>query len=95
MNRITSGWELVLMLGAGTGLVYILRWYWWRINAWSEIAAMAAALAPSFVNWILGVAVVYSTLFALGQMLFGTWPAGFGLAGVALVAGVLLSRRLE
>ena len=37
MNRITSGWELVLTLGAGTGLVYILRWYWWRINAWSEI----------------------------------------------------------
>ena len=177
MNRITSGWELVLMLGAGTGLVYILRWYWWRINAWSEIAAMAAALivslglqwsgtfdmatplgfaqtmlttvgiatavwltatfvtapepddklmafyrrvhpagpgwsdvarrsglppaaaaerlAPSFVNWILGIAVVYSTLFALGQMLFGSWSAGFALAGVALVAGVLLSRRLE
>ena len=47
MNRITSGWELVLTLGAGTGLVYILRWYWWRINAWSEIAAMSAALVVS------------------------------------------------
>jgi Na+/proline symporter len=177
MNRITSGWELVLTLGAGTGLVYILRWYWWRINAWSEIAAMAAALivsiglqwsgtfdmakplgfaqtmlttvgiatavwltatfvtapepeeklvafyrrvhpagpgwtaiaqrsglpaavpaermAPGFVNWILGVGVVYSTLFALGQMLFGTWAAGVALAAVAIVAGILLSRRLE
>jgi Na+/proline symporter len=40
MNQITSGWELVLALGAGTGLVYILRWYWWRVNAWSEISAM-------------------------------------------------------
>jgi SSS family solute:Na+ symporter len=47
MNRITGGWELVMSLGAGTGLVYILRWYWWRINAWSEISAMAAALAVS------------------------------------------------
>ncbi|MFN2531022.1 MAG: sodium:solute symporter family protein [Pyrinomonadaceae bacterium] len=47
MNRITSGWELVLALGAGTGLVYILRWYWWRINAWSEVAAMASALVVS------------------------------------------------
>jgi Na+/proline symporter len=47
MNRITGGWELVLSLGAGTGLVYMLRWYWWRINAWSEVAAMAAALAVS------------------------------------------------
>nr|MDQ3804818.1 Na+:solute symporter [Acidobacteriota bacterium] len=47
MNRITGGWELVMSLGAGTGLVYILRWYWWRVNAWSEISAMAAALAVS------------------------------------------------
>jgi hypothetical protein len=35
------------MLGAGTGLVYILRWYWWRINAWSEVSAMAAAFVVS------------------------------------------------
>jgi hypothetical protein len=47
MNLITTGWELVLALGAGTGLVYILRWYWWRVNAWSEIAAMASALVVS------------------------------------------------
>ena len=47
MNRITQGWELLLAIGAGTGLVYILRWYWWRINAWSEIAAMIAALIVS------------------------------------------------
>lgn len=47
MNRITGGWELIMALGAGTGLVYILRWYWWRVNAWSEIAAMVAALAVS------------------------------------------------
>jgi solute:Na+ symporter, SSS family len=47
MNRITGGWELVMSLGAGTGLVYILRWYWWRINAWSEISSMAAALIVS------------------------------------------------
>ncbi len=52
MNRITSGWELVLTLGAGTGLVYILRWYWWRVNAWSEIAAMSAALIVSLgLRW--------------------------------------------
>jgi hypothetical protein len=32
-------------VGAGTGAVYLLRWYWWRINAWSEISAMACSLA--------------------------------------------------
>ena len=44
LGSIASGWEVVLQIGAGTGAVYILRWYWWRINAWSEIAAMASSL---------------------------------------------------
>jgi len=176
MNRITGGWELVLTLGAGTGLVYILRWYWWRINAWSEIAAMSAALvvsigvrwlgtfdsetpagfaltmlttvgvttvvwvlatfltapepdpqlvafyrrvrpagpgwrgvaalagrvdaarverlAPGFVNWLLGIAVVYSTLFGAGEILFGAWTSAFSFSAVAAVTAALLVRRL-
>jgi SSS family solute:Na+ symporter len=44
LSSIRSGWEIVLELGAGTGSVYLLRWFWWRINAWSEISAMATAL---------------------------------------------------
>jgi solute:Na+ symporter, SSS family len=47
LASIRSGWEFVLELGAGTGAVYLLRWYWWRINAWSEISAMATAMAVS------------------------------------------------
>lgn len=177
MNRITGGWELVLTLGAGTGLVYILRWYWWRVNAWSEIAAMSAALvvslglrwsgtfdagtplgfaqtilttvgvttmvwlvvtfatapepaaklvefyrrvrpagpgwgpvaatagvratpsaerlAPNFVNWLLGVAIVYSTLFAIGQLIFGSLASFSGLIVIAAVCAAFLSRRLQ
>jgi Na+/proline symporter len=49
---IRSGWQVVLQLGAGTGSVYLLRWYWWRINAWSEISAMTTALAVTVaLNW--------------------------------------------
>lgn len=47
MNQISKVWELLLTLGAGTGLVYVLRWYWWRVNAWSEVAAMTSALVTS------------------------------------------------
>jgi Na+/proline symporter len=47
LTSIASGWEFVLEVGAGTGAVYILRWYWWRISAWSEISAMATALVVS------------------------------------------------
>jgi hypothetical protein len=49
MVSIRSGWEFVLQVGAGTGGVYLLRWYWWRINAWSEISAMATALLISLL----------------------------------------------
>jgi Na+/proline symporter len=45
LKSIGAGWELVLGVGFGTGAVYILRWYWWRISAWSEISAMIAAAA--------------------------------------------------
>jgi hypothetical protein len=177
MNRITGGWELVLTLGAGTGLVYILRWYWWRVNAWSEIAAMSAALivslglgwsgtfdsatplgfaqtilttvavtttvwlaatfatapepeaklidfyrrvrpagpgwravavrsgataearaerlAPNFLNWILGVAVVYAALFTIGEVIFGSWSMVALYGAVALGSALILARRLD
>jgi Na+/proline symporter len=38
-----EAFHLLLSIGAGTGLLYLLRWFWWRINAWSEIAAMASS----------------------------------------------------
>ena len=40
ISRISGAWEFILQCGAGLGLVLILRWFWWRINAWSEISAM-------------------------------------------------------
>src|SRR5207247_8668620 len=49
LSSIGKAWELLLALGAGTGLVLILRWYWWRINAWSEISAMIASFAVSLL----------------------------------------------
>lgn len=173
MNRITSGWELVLALGAGTGLVYILRWYWWRINAWSEVSAMTAALvvslalrgvfdsstplgfaqtilttvgvttfvwvavtfatkpepaeklaafyrrvhpagpgwsrvaqreglperkgeiAVNLLNWLLGVALVYSILFGIGEVLFGFWTRAFVFLLVGLVSGAVMLWNLN
>ncbi len=41
---VDDAWAILLALGAGTGGVFMLRWFWWRINAWSEIAAMVASL---------------------------------------------------
>ena len=49
MDSIANAWRFLMAIGAGTGLVYILRWFWWRINAWSEISAMIAAFVVSMV----------------------------------------------
>ena len=64
LKSIGAGWELVLGVGFGTGAVYILRWYWWRISAWSEISAMIAAaavtIALSRVSFVGNDAMVYA-----------------------------------
>jgi solute:Na+ symporter, SSS family len=43
LQNALQAFQYLLMIGAGTGLIYILRWFWWRINAYSEIAAMVGA----------------------------------------------------
>jgi hypothetical protein len=55
LSSVEEGWKLLLGLGAGTGLVLILRWYWWRVNAWSEISAMAASFVTSVTLQALGL----------------------------------------
>jgi len=47
LASIEQAWKLLIVTGAGTGTVLLLRWFWWRINAWSEVSAMAAAAAVS------------------------------------------------
>ncbi len=178
LSSIEGAWRFLLAIGSGTGLVLILRWYWWRINAWSEIAAMltsmvvslsAFALVPmgtgpgaafeqqatvmlvtvvattvvwvavtfltapepdatldafylrvrpggpgwarvsarlgfgkepipggalSFLNWALGITLVYTALFGIGKIVFGRIPTGLELLGVAAVAFVLIMRNL-
>ena len=177
MESIGGAWKLLLVTGAGTGTVLLLRWYWWRINAWSEVAAMICAavvsillqtvlkwnsdlpldfaylmlvtvgittlvwvvvtfmtnpepietlvafyrrvrpegpgwtdiaaraelsashaqgrLSLQFVNWILGVALIYGTLFGIGKLIFKEWVAGFAFLLLAMVAGILISRNLS
>jgi len=147
LTTISGAWEFIINASAGMGLVLILRWFWWRINAWSEISAMIIPLiiypiarfgygmespitlypivigttliwlivtfitkpvekgvllnfykkvhpgglgwkaisielsdvkgdsgfGRLFLDWILGVAVVYASLFGIGNLLFGEY----------------------
>jgi Na+/proline symporter len=177
MESIGGAWKLLLVTGAGTGTVLLLRWFWWRINAWSEVSAMVCAaivsiflqlglkwnsdeprqfaylmlvtvgittvvwvavtmfthpepvdkliafyrrvrpegpgwndiaahaelaaehaqgrLSLQIFNWILGVALIYGSLFGIGKLIFKEWGTGLLLLLIAIVAGVLISRNLS
>src|SRR6266540_3332557 len=58
MGSIGGAWKLLIVTGAGTGGVLLLRWYWWRINAWSEVSAMISAFVVSLT---LQLALGYDT----------------------------------
>ncbi|MBV8155354.1 MAG: Na+:solute symporter [Candidatus Eremiobacteraeota bacterium] len=47
LDNAKDAFNLLLSIGAGTGLIYLLRWFWWRINAWSEVSAMASSFVVS------------------------------------------------
>ena len=56
INTISGAWTFIIEAGAGLGLVLILRWYWWRISAWSEIAAMVAPFfAYGYVKYFTNI----------------------------------------
>jgi len=62
--------EVLLVFGAGTGLIFILRWFWWRINAWSEITAM---FASGIISIVLKLTPVGPFLFATDTGVFPDW----------------------
>jgi|694.fasta_scaffold46859_3 Na+/proline symporter len=54
MTNAKDSFNLMLQIGAGTGLIYILRWFWWRINPWTEISAMTVSFLVAFGFFLLG-----------------------------------------
>ena len=74
--------DVILMFGAGTGLIFILRWFWWRINAWSEITAM---FVSGFVSIILNFTSIGPSLFSD----FGIMPTYYKFPMVVLFTTVV------
>ncbi len=168
LTTISGAWEFILSASAGTGTVLILRWFWWRINAWSEISAMITPfvilpivtygfdmkfpftlypivvgtsivwLAVTFLtkptnektllkfyekvhpggigwkyiadklpnvksdsgfkymffNWVLGVVLVYTSLFGIGKILFGDYLMATVFIALAVGSGGIIFRNL-
>ena len=77
MQSISKAWEFIFSMGAGIGLVLILRWFWWRVNAWSEITALSTSIVVTFLLEV----IAYSQTISSNQdyNLFGSAPLLFGL----------------
>ncbi len=176
LDTAKSAFDIILQVGAGTGLLYLARWFWWRVNAWCEVVAMVSSLAVSvvllilarqgmglsshrallvtviattacwvataylgpqtdpevlrsfylkvrpggpgwgpvraslgveadaavgdplplaLVGWALGCAMVWSSLFAIGQALYGEWALAGWLAATAVVSSVALASLMR
>lgn len=178
LDSAKDSFDIILQIGAGTGLLYLMRWFWWRINAWCEVAAMVSSFAISvailvlrkgqilelntyqsllltiavttvcwvltaflapptdratliafyrrvrpfgpgwtaireeagisaaeaaeaarheniplaLLGWVAGCVLVWTSLFAVGSVLYGRWGQAAILAGVFGVSGVVLLR---
>ena len=53
LNSAQDAFEVLISIGAGTGLLYLLRWFWWRINAWCEVVAMVSSFVVSVVFFVM------------------------------------------
>ena len=78
MQSISKAWEFIFAMGAGIGLVLILRWFWWRVNAWSEITALATSIVITISFEI--IAYFQTINNNLEYSLFGYAPSIFGMS---------------
>ena len=89
LGSVKMGWQLVMELSAGIGLVLLLRWYWWRINAWSEIAALCASAATAIgLKLAPDNAIVRGLGGALERAGFAVDPWGVGILVIVAVTTV-------
>jgi len=82
--------EIILMFGAGTGLIFILRWFWWRINSWSEISAMfASGIISILFNFTSLKTILFDHHNDLGVLVEGVFPAWVKFPLVVLITTVI------
>jgi len=178
LESAQDAFEILISIGAGTGLLYLLRWFWWRINAWTEVVAMISSftisvlffvlkksghaqpfahtvlysvaftticwlvtafvsaptsrerliafyrkvypsgpgwrvireeagiteaeaalhsdpMGPATLGWIAGCVTIWSSLFAIGNFLYGRYQLALVLTAVFVVSGVILVRVIN
>ncbi|MBK8503671.1 MAG: Na+:solute symporter [Saprospiraceae bacterium] len=85
MQNALQIFEFILMFGAGTGLIFLLRWFWWRINAWSEIAAM-------FSSGIISFIFVFTNIFPSAWAPYWRFPLIVGITSIIWISVTFLTQ---
>jgi Na+/proline symporter len=92
LTSAKDSFDLMLSIGAGTGLIYLLRWFWWRINAWSEVAAMISSFTIALV-------LFFGKKYELGGMeklsTHLTLAASVGFTSLVWIVVTLLTRPTD
>ena len=78
LESAQEAFQIIISIGAGTGLLYLLRWFWWRINAWCEIVAMVSSFAVSVTFFVLaknghGLPFAQTILISVGLRRCAGW----------------------
>jgi SSS family solute:Na+ symporter len=105
MESIFTGWLLLWAINAGIGVVYLARWYWWRINAWSEISAIACLIGVialilllDSVTLIKGILVTIVLLTFIALFIWGIskkeWRAKYLSSSIFIISIIVISISL-
>lgn len=90
LSNALQAFNILLQVGAGTGLIFILRWFWWRVNPWSEITAMVVSFLIAVYFQFVHVQLGFSHVSIGTQLLVGV-----GLTTVAWVSVTFVSPRTD
>lgn len=71
MQSALNNFQIILQIGAGTGLIFILRWFWWRINAWSEISAMVVSFVVALYFRFMHTEIGFPVLESWEELIIG------------------------
>ena len=85
LENALQAFQILLQIGAGTGLIFLLRWFWWRINAWSEIAAMSVSFLTAIYFQFLQSSYDMTSLHPSMMILIGVGITTIGWLVVTLV----------
>jgi Na+/proline symporter len=71
LENALQAFQILLQIGAGTGLIFLLRWFWWRINAWSEISAMIISFLVAIYFEVIHVGIGFEPIHPSAKLIMG------------------------